>query len=114
MGKRQLAAFVGAYEVSTANMWATDAKPLGRDPRTAFLALRHWSRLAAGVFELFETIDDVCGAIASLDRAAVEWHLIDSTPGTARSLYSSTSRGRTQLLAAIVRQVGLPTQSLCD
>ena len=82
-------------------MWGTDADSCGRDPRVAFLALRHWRSLA-DPYALIQTVDSVCGAIAGLDRKAVEWQLIDSSSEGMMVVLNPLS-SRTCELAAIVR-----------
>ena len=112
MGKRQLGAAVGPYEVSTVRVWGTGTDSDCRDPHVSFLALRHWSRLPR-TDDVNFTVDDVCGAIAGLDREAVEWPLIDSIPGWRGGGFAPSST-TTRLLANVVRQVGLPTRSSCN
>ena len=48
-----------------------EADSVRRDPRVAFLALRHWKRL-----RMWPT-EEMCTAVAALPRDAVEWPIVD-------------------------------------
>ena len=89
-----------------------------RNPCVAFLALRHWKKLAKDARPWLRkeyVLDDICGAIAGLPWEDVEWEHINQAP--EKDEHDSdriTMQGRLRLLETVMRYVVVARRSVVD